>query len=71
MDRISFTWNGREYTVKKEAVGKEFIVLPNRKVLRVTSWDDKTVEEVNNNLQHASVGEIAEHMDGALAQEAD
>ncbi len=76
---IRFTWNGKEYEVKAAAYGKDYIVLPNRKVLRPIGWWKGAtlpvlleMEEVKHHLEHAPVGEIAEHMGNAiLAHEAD
>jgi hypothetical protein len=76
---IHFSWAGRNYIVKAHATGKEHIVLPNRKVLRPVGWlfDGGTpqllkADEVIHHLEHASVGEIAEHFGNAiLAHEAD
>lgn len=75
MSEIRFTWKGKEYEVKANVWKKDYIVLPNRKVLRVLPWlKDLSlqVEEVENYLEHAPVGEIAEHFGNAiLAHEAD
>ena len=74
---IQFSWNGKEYTVKKEVYKKDFIVLPNRKVLRAIGLGTfppnlNGLEEVIHHLEHAPVGEIAEHMGNAiLAREED
>lgn len=74
MKEIRFTWNGKEYEVKAHVWQKDYIVLPNRKVLRILPWLHNLslqVEEVENHLEHASIGEIAEHFGNAiLAHEA-
>lgn len=79
MSDIHFTWNGKQYAVKAAAYQKDYIVLPNRKVVRPVSWFRGAttphlleVEEVKHHLEHAPVGEIAEHFGNAiLAHEAD
>lgn len=75
MKEIRFSWNGKEYEVKPHVWQKDYIVLPNRKVLRILSDLSNLslqVEEVVHHLEHAPVGEIAEHMGNAiLAHEAD
>jgi hypothetical protein len=76
---IRFTWNGKEYEVKKTAPQKEHIVLPNRKLLRPIGWSFEhglppsllKAEEVEHHLQHQSLGEIAEHYNGIMAHEVD
>jgi len=70
---IHFNWNGKEYAVKATVYQKEHIVLPNRKVLRPISWwrgatAPRIMElvEVVHHLEHAPVGEIAEHVGNAI-----
>ena len=78
-NEIRFVWNGKEYSVKPEVAGKKHIVLPNRKVLKPTVWwcgfggpSIMHLEEVKHHLEHAPVGEIAEHVgDAIFAHEAD
>lgn len=75
MSDIQFTWNGKGYEVKPHVWQKDYIVLPNRKVLRILPWLSNLslqVEEVTHHLEHQPVGEIAEHFGNAiLAQEQD
>lgn len=78
MSEIKFVWNGREYTVSAKVLGRKHIVLPNRKVIRPTRWlkADPPVlseaQEVVHHLQHASLGEIADHVgDAILAHESE
>ena len=79
MSDIHFDWAGKKYTVKAAAYNKDYIVLPNRKVVRPTEWWKGMgypvllkVEEVTHHLEHQSVGEIAEHFGNAiLAHEAE
>ena len=78
VSEIQFAWKGKQYTVKGTALGRKYIVLPNRKVLRPTHWLTGipvvlgAAEEVAHHLEHASIGEIAEHMGNAiLAYEVD
>ncbi len=78
MSEIQFTWKGKQYIVKSAAYNKDYIVLPNRKVLGQLKWVEvsppqlELAEEVAHNLEHASVGEIADHMGNAiLAHEAE
>lgn len=66
--RINFKWNGVEYSVRTEVAHKDYVVLPNRKVLKVkTCWNGVDglevthLEEVHNPLQHAHWGEILEY----------
>lgn len=73
MSIVKFTWKGKEYGVKPAVASKEHIVLPNRKVLKPTVWwcaaDGPTImhlEEVVHHLEHAPVGEIAEHVGNAI-----
>ena len=75
MSEVRFFWNGKEYEVKLSVWKKDYIVLPNRKVLRILPLLKNLslqVEEVTNHLEHAPLGEIAEHFGNAiLAHEAD
>lgn len=79
MSDIHFDWAGKKYTVKRTAPQKETIVLPNRKVLRPIGWSFEfgcapallKAEEVTHHLEHQSLGEIAEHFNGIMAQDAD
>lgn len=69
---IIFTWKGKEYSVSKKTA---HIVLPNRTVIKPQWFRDPTgfvtADEVTHHLEHASVGEIAEHVGNAsLAYEA-
>jgi hypothetical protein len=71
--RIQFEWNGTKYDVKIAVTQKDYVVLPNRKVLKVkVCWDGlngpfiKKLEEVKNPLQHASLGEIVEYFGDAI-----
>lgn len=69
---ITFTWKGKEYHVSKKT---QHIVLPNRTVIKPKWFRDPTgfvtADEVTHHLEHASVGEIAEHVGNAsLAHEA-
>ncbi len=73
MNKIEFKWGVTMYEVQTNVSDKKHIVLPNRKVLKVkTRWDGmngliiKKLEEVHNPLQHAPLGEIAEHFDNAV-----
>jgi DNA-binding transcriptional ArsR family regulator len=75
VSEFQFTWGGKSYQVKTSAWQKDYIVLPNRKVLRILPWLKNfslQVEEVVNHLEHQSIGEIAEHFGNAiLAHESD
>ena len=69
---IDFKWKGKTYHVGKKTT---HIVLPNRTVIKPKWFRDPqgfvTAEEVTHHLQHASLGEIAEHVgNSALAHEA-
>lgn len=73
MSDIQFKWNGKEYTVKKAVYQKDYIVLPNRQVLQPTVWFRGAtapqlleMKEVLHHLEHAPVGEIAEHFGNAI-----
>ena len=75
---IAFSWNGTQYTVKAEASGRQYIVLPNRQVIRPLRWlsgvpvQMHSAEEVAHPYEHAPIGEIAEHFDNSImAQYAD
>lgn len=68
---IQFKWNGKEYTVKKAVYQKDYIVLPNRQVLKSSGLGTfppnlHGMEEVAHHLEHAPVGEIAEHFGNAI-----
>lgn len=69
MSDIHFNWKGSEYHVNGRAAGRKHIVLPNRTVIRPKWFRDPPgfvcAEEVSHNLQHAPVGEIAEHVGNA------
>lgn len=72
MKKIEFTWKGKEYHVSKKT---DHIVLPNRTVIKPKWFRDPlgfvAADEVNHHLEHAPVGEIAEHVgNAALAHEA-
>jgi hypothetical protein len=79
MSEVEFTWKGKKYTVKQAVYTKDYIVLPNRQVIRSTCHSRSgsparlsSLEEVPHHLEHAPVGEIAEHMGNAiLASEVD
>ena len=78
MRDIIFIWSGKSYVVKPDAFNRRYIVLPNRKVIKPVAWACGTplmldsAVEVAHHLEHASVGEIAEHMGNAiLAREHD
>lgn len=79
MSEVPFTWKGKRYTVKSAVYQKDYIVLPNRQVVRSTNHSRSgspsklsRLEEVPHHLEHAPVGEIAEHMGNAiLASEVD
>lgn len=75
MKELQFSWKGKEYTVKVQAASRKHIVLPNRTVIKPKWFRDPvgfvTAEEVPHNLNHATLGEIAEHVGSAcLAHEA-
>jgi len=63
---IEFTWKGKKYNVSKKA---EHIVLPNRTVIKPKWFRDPpgfvAADEVAHHLQHAPLGEIAEHVGNA------
>lgn len=69
---IEFTWRGKKYYVSKKT---EHIVLPNRTVIKPKWFRDPIgfahAKEVCHHFQHASLGEIAEHVgNAAFAHEA-
>lgn len=71
MKDIHFTWRGKTYGVKANAVNKDYIVLPNRRVIQPLGWLEDPVcfivaIEKEHPLEHASIGEIAEHMGNAI-----
>lgn len=75
MNDIEFKWKGKTYHVSAKASGRKHLVLPNRTVIKPKWFRDPPgfalAEEVKHNLQHAPVGEIAEHVgNAALAHEA-
>lgn len=69
MSEIVFIWKSKEYHVNGRAAGRKHIVLPNRTVIRPRWFRDPpgfvSAEEVAHHLQHASLGEIAEHVGNA------
>lgn len=79
MSEIEFTWKGKKYSVKQAVYTKDYIVLPNRQVVRSTHHSRtgtpsklSNLEEVVHHLEHAPLGEIAEHVGNAiLASEVD
>jgi hypothetical protein len=79
MSKVKFIWDGKEYEVGQEVGGKTHIVLPNRKVLQPHVWwcgmngpAILHLKEIQHHLEHAPLGEIAEHFNNAaLAHEVD